>query len=79
MVNYKNKFTFANALDHKLLVCAAGKVSNLAHSQCIGNSKIYHSLYIYFIFVNIFPAFLPPQLGRVFAGGLCNVIQGMEM
>ena len=43
MVNYKNKFTFANALDHKLLVCAAGEVSNLAHSQCIGNSKIYHS------------------------------------
>ena len=37
------------------------------------------SLYIYFIFVDIFPAFLPPQLGRVFAGSLCNVIQGMEM
>ena len=46
MVNYKNKFTFANALYHKLLVCAAGEVANLAHSQCIGNSKIYHkSLY----------------------------------
>ena len=25
------------------------------------------SLYIYFIFVDIFPAFLLPQLGRVFA------------
>ena len=30
MVNYGNKFIFANVLYHKLLVCGAGEVSNLA-------------------------------------------------
>ena len=35
--------------------------------KCLLISCVYHSLYTYFIFVNIFRAFLPAQSGRVFA------------
>ena len=41
MVNYRNKFIFANVLYHKLLVCGLARF--LPHpSKCKNNSKIYY-------------------------------------